>query len=91
MKKNDNKLKDIKKIEELKKRLKVLEEEKLPEALKQFGQLYQEGAEWEVDSAFGIKDDQVAVISAMIDDLRKEILVLEEKQKRKKDVDKKEK
>lgn len=75
-----------KKLEELKKRLKILEEEKLPEALKKFGEPYKEGAEWEVDPAFGIKDDQVAVISAMIDDLRKEIRALEEEQKGKKNV-----
>jgi hypothetical protein len=75
-----------KKLEELKKRLKVLEEKKLPEALKKFGEPYKEGAEWEVDPAFGIKDDQVAVISAMIDDLRKEIRVLEDELKRRKDV-----
>lgn len=79
-----------KKLEELKKRLKILEEEKLPEALKKFGEPYKEGAEWEVDPAFGIKDDQVAVISAMIDDLRKEIRVLGEEIKGKKNVKKKE-
>jgi len=80
---------NLKKIEELKKRLKILEEEKLPEALKKFGQPYQGGFEWEVDSAFGIKDDQVAVISAMIDDLKKEIRELEGEQKRRENVGKK--
>lgn len=75
-----------KKIEELKKRLKELEEKKLPAALKKFGESYGGGADWEVDPSFGIKDDEVAVISAMIDDLRKEIQALEEEEKGKKDV-----
>lgn len=70
-----------KKITELKEKLKKLEEKDLPEALKKFGESYGEGSEWEVDPSFGIKDDQVAVISAMIDDLKNEIRQLEKEKK----------
>lgn len=65
------------KLKELKEKLKKLEEHDLLEALKKFGEGYNDGSEWEVDPSFGIKDDQVAVISAMIDDLKKEIKDLE--------------
>lgn len=66
-----------KKLKELKEKLRKLEEKDLPSALKKFGESYGEGSEWEVDPSFGIKDDQVAVISAMIDDLKKEVRQLE--------------
>lgn len=67
----------VQKLKELKEKLKKLEGHDLPEALKKFGESYSEGLDWEVDPSFGIKDDQVAVISAMIDDLKKEIKDLE--------------
>ena len=69
------------KLAELKAKLKKLEERDLPQALKKFGEGYGEGSEWEVDPSFGIKDDQVAVISAMIDDLKNEIRQLEKELK----------
>lgn len=71
-----------KKLKELKEKLKKLEEKDLPSALKKFGESYGEGSEWEVDPSFGIKDDQIAVISAMIDGLKKEIRQLEKDIKR---------
>lgn len=66
-----------KKLEQLKAELEELEKVKLPTAMKKFGQAYQEGGEWEVDPNVTLADDEVAVLTSMITDIKTEIARLE--------------
>lgn len=67
-----------KKLAELKAKLYDLEKVKLPAALKKLGQAYQEGgSEWEVDPNLSLADDEVAVLTSLISDLKLEIGRLE--------------
>ncbi len=67
-----------KKLAELKAKLTDLEKVKLPATLKKLGQAYQEGAaEWEVDPNLSLADDEVAVLTSLITDLKTEIARLE--------------
>lgn len=67
-----------KKLAELKEKLAGLEKVKLPAAMKKLGQAYQEGAaEWEVNPSLSLADDEVAVLTSLIADLKVEITRLE--------------
>lgn len=71
-----------KKLAELKEKLADLEKVKLPAAMKKLGQAYQEGAaEWEVNPSLSLADDEVAVLTSLISDLKVEITRLEKELK----------
>lgn len=71
-----------KKLAELKEKLVDLEKVKLPAAMKKLGQAYQEGAaEWEVNPSLSLADDEVAVLTSLISDLKVEITRLEKELK----------
>ena len=70
-----------KNLEQLKVELEELEKVKLPVAMKKFGIAYQEGIEGEADPNISLADDEVAVLAALISDLKTEIARLEKELK----------
>ena len=70
-----------KNLEQLKVELEELEKVKLPAAMKKFGIAYQEGGESEADPNISLADDEVAVLAALISDLKTEIARLEKELK----------
>lgn len=70
-----------KKLAELKAKLEDIEKVKLPTTLRKFGQTYQEGGNWEVNPNLPLADDEVAVLTSLIADLKTEIARLEKELK----------
>ena len=71
------KLEKKNKLAKLKAELEEFEKVKLPAALKKFGASYEEGGDWEINPNLPLADDEVAVLTSLISDLKTEIARLE--------------
>jgi len=66
------------KLKQLKTKLHDLEEVKLKDALAKYGQAYQDsGGAWQENAAWELADEEISVLRAMIQEVKKEIKELE--------------
>lgn len=68
----------IQKIKQLKTKLHELEDVKLKDALAKYGEAYQDsGGAWAENAAWELADEEISVLRAMIQEIKKEIKTLE--------------
>ena len=66
------------KLKQLKVKLHDLEEVKLKDALAKYGEAYQDsGGAWQENAAWELADEEISVLRAMIQEVKKEIKELE--------------
>ncbi|OGD82921.1 hypothetical protein A3A54_00705 [Candidatus Curtissbacteria bacterium RIFCSPLOWO2_01_FULL_39_62] len=66
------------KLKQLKVKLHDLEEVKLKDALAKYGEAYQDsGGAWQENAAWELADEEISVLRAMIQEVKKEIKALE--------------
>jgi len=66
------------KLKQLKVKLLDLEEVKLKDALTKYGEAYQDsGGAWQENAAWELADEEISVLRAMIQEVKKEIKELE--------------